>query len=74
MTLLYYRTWNYGKETVHLSCNGDQAICGMDLVGDDEIHEREPEKLSGDGIRVTCPDCLMIIETVRMHLARHETR
>ncbi len=72
MTLLYYKTWNYdGKESAHLSYNGDQAICGMDLVVDNEIHERPPVRLSGDGIRVTCPDCLGIVKTVQMHLASY---
>ena len=64
----YYRTWNGGC-TTHLGGIADYTLCGMDVVGDEELHDREPERLPGGRrYRVTCPECKMLIGIVRGHL------
>lgn len=66
----YYRTWNDGEQSTHLSSHGDAAICGMDLIGDTVVHDRPPQVLHGLNHRVTCSQCQSIISTVKAHLTR----
>ena len=70
--LIYYRTWNDGQQSTHLASHSDSAICGMDLVGDDTVHDRNPEQLEGTNHRVTCSECQIIIATVKAHLTQRE--
>ena len=68
--VIYYRTWNDGEQSTHLSSHGDSAICGMDLIGDPVVHDRPPLRLNGSNHRVTCSQCQSVIATVRAHLTR----
>lgn len=72
-TSCYVRIWNKdddGVSYVHLISDGnDFAICGHDYAGDDMIHAKPPEELTGRH-RVTCPQCLGTINTVRKHLGK----
>lgn len=68
----YVRT--FGKKSdgigvrTHLDGISDSAtLCGFDTAGDPEVHSRQPEYLIGKH-RVTCADCLAIIETVKNHV------
>lgn len=66
----YWKTWNEGVASVHLQGIGDAALCGLDLAGDDLIHDRDPEPLAGK-IRITCPHCVDLIEKVNCHLSEN---
>ena len=66
----YWKTWNEGKQSTHLARHGsDYTICGLDLIGDELVHDRPPESLSTlNKRRITCPHCLSLIETVMEHI------
>ena len=70
MQTFYFRTWNNGQRLTHLSSHSDAAICGIDLVGDNIVHDRDPERLEGTNHRVTCAECQLIIATVKAHLTK----
>jgi hypothetical protein len=64
------------KIRTHICSPGmDLTICGLDVVGDDMIHDKDPEILSrGKKHRVTCEDCLRIIDAVKDHLSPANVR
>lgn len=69
----YARTFGHPGERkirTHIVADGmDMAMCGLDVVGDDLVHDAPPEMLPrGVKHRVTCEDCQQIIEAVKEHL------
>lgn len=69
--LRYWKTYSVEGDTrTHIDGISDSsALCGCDLAGDDLVHRKQPECVQGKA-RVTCPDCLAIIATVKEHLRR----
>lgn len=68
----YVRTYGEPGERkirTHIVMPGmDMSICGLDVVGDDVVHDKDPECLPpGVRHRVTCEDCKKIIEAVLEH-------
>lgn len=65
----YVRTETSLGIEIHLvaSRNDDSAICGMDILGDDE-HYAKPVDLEGTSHHVTCHACLKIINAVKEHI------
>lgn len=70
----FVRIWakdDAGKSAIHLVSSGnDYTICGHDIAGDPEVHECDPQELSGLNHRVTCKHCLSIIDDVKTYLGR----
>jgi hypothetical protein len=57
-----------GGVATHLEGIGDSyTLCGFDTEGDEMVHEKPPEWLTGKH-RVTCDHCQQIIAIVREHL------
>jgi hypothetical protein len=56
---------------VHIINPGmDVGICGLDAVGDDMVHDKEPKLLPGGRkYKVTCEHCLRIISAVKDYLS-----
>lgn len=69
----YARVWNRdddGDSFVHLVSDGnDYTVCGHDIAGDELVHLKPPVELSGFH-KVTCPQCVATIATVKAHLDR----
>jgi hypothetical protein len=60
----YWKTWDHGKTEIHLNGFGDSyTLCGLDTAGDDSVHDRQPEQISGTH-RITCEHCQGIIGIV----------
>lgn len=73
----YYKTYGEPGESdvrTHIVHPGmDMAMCGMDIAGDELVHDKQPEGLPrGKKYRVTCLDCLRIIGAVQDHLASRD--
>lgn len=66
---VYYRTWNEGKTRIHLEGISDLSFCGLDLAGDDTIHDKDPVRLEGLH-RVTCEDCKALLEMAKDHFEK----
>lgn len=69
MASQFGRTITDRGEEIHLvGCNGgDASLCGYDLAGDSSVHVEPPILLEGKH-KVTCTECLSIIELVRNYL------
>lgn len=53
------------RPVVHLEGIGDAyTLCGFDTAGDHTIHGKPPKTLHGNH-RITCPQCLQVIELVK---------
>jgi hypothetical protein len=63
--LTFIKTYTANGVENHLPGKGDYTLCGLDAVGDDLIHLRDPE--ANNDYRVTCPDCLEIIRIVSIY-------
>lgn len=61
------QTWNDGDSRIHLRGLSDFTLCGLDAVGDDLVHDKDPVILEGRP-KVTCEHCLDIIRIVKAHL------
>lgn len=63
------------KVRIHIGSPGmDVAICGLDAVGDELVHNAPPEYLPfGKKYRVTCEHCQRIIEAVKDHISANAT-
>lgn len=71
-TFKFIRTWRHRSEgggtSVHLDGISDSyTLCGLDTAGDDRVHAKPPQELQGVH-RITCPDCLRVIEEVERYL------
>lgn len=68
-TLRYYRTYHDGKSRTHIEGIGNSyALCGLDVAGDDVVHEKPPEELPLGKHRVTCEQCRMVIAIVKAYI------
>ena len=56
-----------GGQDIHLTGLSDYTLCGLDTSGDDMVHEKEPQFLTGRH-RINCVHCISIIEIVKDHL------
>lgn len=70
----YVKTFGEPGETkikIHIVNPGrDFTICGLDIAGDNMIHDKPPKSFPRrEKHRVTCEDCLHIIEAVKDHLS-----
>lgn len=58
-----------GGTLVHLDGPGDSyTLCGFDTAGDSLVHRKPPES-ARPGARVTCKDCLSVINVVKEYLS-----
>jgi len=64
----YILTTTERKEELHLAGIADMTLCGLDISGDEVVHDPEPVIYSYSGYRkVTCKDCNRIIDIVNGH-------
>lgn len=70
MKTVFWRTYNDGGQSTHIEGPGnDYTLCGLDIAGDDVIHDKPPEMLEGRNHRITCKQCLEAVKVVKVYLS-----
>lgn len=63
MGIHYKQIFESGKSIVHFASNGqgDYALCGQDIAGDDFSHEEAYGEATITKEKVNCKDCISLV-------------